>query len=255
MELCDMFSLKGRRALVTGSSRGIGRGIALALAKAGAAVAVHGVKPGPMLDSAAEEITALGAEAFKATGDLASSQEVAALIQSCRKSFGAPDILVLNASVQRYMPLEEFDADEFAREYAANLKSTIELVKAFTPDMKAKKWGRVLAIGSVNQWKQSPRLPVYASTKSAQANFMVSCARQLSKFGITANNLAPGVIVTDRNREALSDQEFSDKVLSGIPAGRFGQPADCAGLALLLCSDAGAYITGEDIAVDGGMRL
>ena len=249
------FDLKGRRALVTGSSRGIGRAIALALAKAGASVVVHGVKHSEKLDSTVSEIRALGVESAALAGDLGISKEVAALALACRKSFGAPDILVLNASVQSYMPLEEFSAEEFEREYATNLRSSIELVKEFLPDMKARKWGRILSIGSVNQWTPSPRLPVYASTKAAQANFILSCARHNSQFGITANNLAPGVIVTDRNREALSDQDFSDKVMAGIPAGRFGAPEDCAGLALLLCSDAGGYITGTDIAVDGGMRL
>jgi len=251
----DMFNLKGRVALVTGSSRGIGRAIALALAEAGAAVAVHGVKPGAKLDSAAEEVCKLGVKSAALTGDLSSSKEVAALAKSCRETLGSPDILVLNASVQSYMPLEEFSAEEFEREYNTNVRSSMELVKEFLPEMRTRKWGRILSIGSVNQWRQSPRLPVYASTKSALANFMVSCARHNSQFGITANNLAPGVIVTDRNREALADQEFSDKILASVPAGYFGAPEDCAGLALLLCSDAGRYITGEDIAVDGGMRL
>jgi len=253
--MTDIFKIKGRVALVTGSSRGIGRAIAQALAQAGAVVGVHGVKESKALDEAVEELRALGGTAEPLTGDLASSEEVAILARRCRETIGAPDILILNASIQTYMPLENFSAAELEREYAVNVRSSFELVKEFLPDMKAKKWGRILAIGSVNQWKPSPRLPVYASSKAALSNFMLSCARHNSQFGITANNLAPGVIVTDRNREALSDQDFSDKVMAGIPAGRFGKPDDCAGLALLLCSDAGAYITGADIPVDGGMSI
>jgi glucose 1-dehydrogenase len=253
--MMKLFNLKGRVALVTGSSRGIGRSIALALAEAGATVAVHGIRQSENLLSIQNEIRANGGQAVAVTGDIGDSSDVAGIVQACRETCGAPDILVLNASAQAYMPLDEFSAAEFDKEFAANVRSAMELVRAVLPNMKAKGWGRILSIGSVNQWKPSPRLPVYAATKSALANFIIYCARHYSSFGITANNLAPGVITTDRNAEALSDQEFSDKLLAGIPAGRFGTPEDCAGLALLLCSDAGAYITGEDIAVDGGMRL
>jgi len=251
----ELFDLKGHVALVTGSSRGIGRAIALALARAGASMAVHGVRPGENLTAAHNEIQALGVPTVELTGDLSDSKDVEKIIHDCRVFCGAPDILVLNASIQTYMPIEEFSAEEFEKEFASNVRSAFELVHAFLPDMKAKGWGRILSIGSVNQWKQSPRLPVYAATKSALANFMVSCARHNSRYGITANNLAPGVITTDRNRDALSDRDFSEHLRATIPAGRFGTPEDCAGLALLLCSNAGAYITGEDIAIDGGMHF
>lgn len=255
MDSKALFDLTGRVALVTGSSRGIGRAIALALGRAGASVAVHGVKPGAQLEAVTAEIRQGGGQAASVTGDLGCSAEVAALAGQCRQALGAPDILVLNASIQHYMPIESFSPAEFEREYAVNVRSCIELVQEFLPDMKARRWGRILAIGSVNQWTPAPRLPVYASTKAALANFMLSCARHQTQFGITANNLAPGVILTDRNREVLADEEFSRKVLAGIPAGRFGQPEDCATLALLLCSEAGSYISGADIPVDGGMSL
>lgn len=250
-----LFNLKGRTALVTGSSRGIGRAIALELARAGADLLVHGTRPGESLDSAAAEIGATGSKAVALTGDLGDAGETEQLIRACRETAGAPDIVVLNASVQSYMPLEAFAPGEFEREFAVNVRSAFQLVRAFLPEMKAKGWGRLLSIGSVNQWMPSPRLPVYAATKAALANFMLGCARAYAGHGITANNIAPGVIVTGRNREALADAAFRARALEGIPAGRFGTPGDCAGLALLLCSDAGAYITGTDIAVDGGMRL
>lgn len=253
--MTNLFNLKGRVALVTGSSRGIGRAIALALAEAGATVAVHGVRRSENLTSIQSQIQANGGKAVAVTGNIGDSGSVAGIVNACRETCGAPDILVLNASVQAYMPIEEISVAEFDREIAANLRSAFELVRAFLPDMKAKGWGRILSIGSVNQWKPSPRLPVYAAIKSALANFIVNCALQYSRYGITANNLAPGVITTDRNAKALSDQEYSEQLRTNIPAGRFGTPEDCAGLALLLCSDAGAYITGEDIAVDGGMHL
>jgi len=250
-----LFNLTGRVALVTGSSRGIGRAIALALAEAGATLALHGTRPGAALDSTLREIEASGGRAVTLTGDIGDSNGVADIVTACREACGAPDILVLNASVQAYMPLEEFSAVEFDRETAANLRSAFEFIRAFLPDMTARGWGRVLSIGSVNQWKPSPRLPLYAATKAAQVNLITGCARHNAASGVTFNNLAPGVITTDRNAGALANQAYKDQILAAIPAGRFGTPADCAALALLLCSDAGAYITGEDIAVDGGMRL
>ena len=113
----------------------------------------------------------------------------------------------------------------------------------------------MVALGSVNQWRQSPRLPIYAATKSAISNLIQNCARKYAADGITFNTIAPGVIATDRNTEALADQEIVAKLLTVIPAKRFGLAEDCAGIALLLASDAGSYITGCDIPVAGGMQL
>jgi len=255
MDFKTLFNLDGRCALVTGSSRGIGNAIATALAEAGASVIVHGSRKGGALDAALEAIKAKGGKAAGVAADIGDSAGVASLVSESKAAFGHVDILVLNASIQSYQFLEDFTEEEFFRQYNANLKSSFELIKAFLPGMKERSWGRVLSIGSVNQWKPSPKLPIYASSKAALANLVLNCARESSKYGVTANNLAPGVILTDRNREALGDKEYSDKILSMIPAGRFGNVADCAGLALLLCSDAGGYITGADIPVDGGMGL
>ena len=121
--------------------------------------------------------------------------------------------------------------------------------------MQAKHFGRIIALGSVNQWKQSPRLVVYSATKSALSNVIQNCARKYACDNITFNTIAPGVMATDRNREALSDPSTVEKLMTVIPAKRFGTPEDCAGLALLLASEAGAYITGTDIPVAGGMQL
>ena len=153
------------------------------------------------------------------------------------------------------MTVEDFEENEFVREYAVNLKSSFELIKAALPHMKSQKWGRVLSIGSVNQWKQNPRLSVYSTTKSAQVNLVMNCAREYAEYGITFNNLAPGVISTDRNAEALANESIRKKLFTMIPAARFGKTEDCVGPALMLCSEAGSYITGADIPVTGGMHL
>ncbi len=223
------FRLDGRVALVTGSSRGIGLAIADTLENHGARVIRHGLQ----------------------TADLSSSEETARLLSTC----GPVDILVLNASCQYYQTIEEFAPEDFVKQADVNLRSSFQLIQGVIPGMRGKNWGRVLAIGSINQWKQSPRLAVYAATKAALSNLMQNCARTYAACGMTFNTLAPGVIATDRNRAALAEPSCSEQLLATIPARRFGTPADCAGAALLLCSEAGAYITGADIPVAGGMQL
>ncbi len=241
MSVFDTFNLKGKRALVTGSSRGIGKAVADALADAGAEVIRHGTKENPELSAQGDYVAA----------KLGDDAELERLIEKV----GAVDILVLNASVQCYQTMEDFTAAEFEEHFKVNVQSSMRLIQAFLPGMQKSGWGRVLALGSVNQWKQSPRLPVYAATKSALSNVMQNCARKYAAEGITFNTLAPGVIATDRNAEVLADEKVVPLILEKIPARRFGMAEDCAATALLLCSDAGAYITGVDIPVAGGMQL
>ncbi|HPS52887.1 MAG TPA: SDR family oxidoreductase [Phycisphaerae bacterium] len=251
MNIQQLFDLSGRTALVTGSSRGIGKAIAVILAAAGAKIFLHASKSGEKLDAAAKEINAAGGEAIAIAANLSSGGEIDTLIQQ----IGQLDILVLNASTQFYGTIESFNADDFQFQYDVNVRSTFKLIKAFLPGMQERNWGRLLSIGSVNEFKPAPRLAVYSSTKAAQTNLILNCARQYSQFGITANNLAPGVIMTDRNGKALEDGQFREILLESIPAKRFGRPEDCAAMALLLCSNAGAYITGANIPVTGGMDL
>ncbi len=242
----SMFSLAGQTALVTGSSRGIGRAIAEAFAKAGANVLVHGSKKSAALDEAA---AACGGIAV--VGDLASPEGVEALIAAVPP----PDILVLNASTQSYVTLEEYDEAEFLREFQTNVGSAFRLVQAFAPAMCERRRGRIIAVGSVNQFRPSPRLTVYSATKAALQSLVLNAAKSYAPFGVTVNNLVPGVILTDRNVEPLKDDAYRAKILDLIPAGNFGCPEDCAGAALLLASDAGRYITGIELPVTGGMHL
>ena len=250
-----IFDLTGKTALITGSSRGIGRALATCFAQAGANVIVHGSCSSKKLDETVSEINKLGGNVIGIAADLSKNEQVAELITKSSKVFGSIDILILNASIQSYMTVEDFEEEEFQREYDVNLKSSFALIKAVLPDMKANNWGRVLTIGSVNQWKQSARLAIYSTTKSAQVNLVMNCAREYAKYGITFNNLAPGVITTDRNVETLADESVRQKLLAMIPSVRFGNPEECAGPALMLCSETGSYITGADIPVTGGMHL
>lgn len=249
------FSLEGKTALVTGSSRGIGAAIAVGLAEAGADVIVHCSTNRPAADAVAERIRAFGRRCHVIQADLAADGAPQRIVAPARQAFSAIDILVLNASVQFRRAWNEPNPAEFDNQVAINLRSTVELIQLLTPSMIERGWGRVLTIGSVQQYRPHSQMMIYASLKSAVENITRNLARQLSHTGVTFNNISPGIIETDRNTEALSDPQRRQAALAAVPMGRFGQAEDCVGAALLLCSDAGSYITGIDLPVDGGLRL
>ena len=242
-----MFNLTGKRALVTGSTQGIGYEIARVLRAYGAEVYIHCLRDEVKARAIAAELKS----DLWVTGDLGDLECVKRIFEKT----GALDIVVANASVQFRAPWTEISAEEFERQINVNLRSTLELMQAYIPAMQAKKWGRFLAVGSVQQYRPHMHMAVYAASKCAIQSLVHNVAKQVAKDGVTVNSLVPGVIATPRNNEALSDAEYAKTVLSGIPAGFAGQPSDCAGAALLLCSDAGRYITGIELPVDGGMKL
>lgn len=242
-----MFDLTGKRALVTGSTQGIGYAIAKAFYDYGAEVYVHC----SVDEIIAQKIAAEIGSGLWVTGDLGDSECVKRMYEKT----GVLDIVVANASVQFRTPWNEISTEEFDRQINVNLRSTLELMQAYIPAMQVKKWGRFLVVGSVQQYRPHTQMAVYAASKCAMQSLVHNVAKQVAEDGVTINNLVPGVIVTPRNDEALADVEYAKKVISGIPAGFAGQPSDCAGAALLLCSDAGRYITGIELPVDGGMKL
>lgn len=162
------------------------------------------------------------------------------------------DALVLNASLQYRNHWEEIPLSEVYEQLNCNFVSSLMLIQAAVPNMKKKGWGRIVTVGSVQEAKPHPDMLIYSASKAAQTNMVKSLSLQLAPFGITVNNMAPGVIYTDRNVEALSDPEYAKKVTASIPVGFYGTPDDCAGTVSLLCSDEGRYITGQSIYVDGG---
>jgi NAD(P)-dependent dehydrogenase (short-subunit alcohol dehydrogenase family) len=254
----DTFRVDGRVALVTGARRGIGRAIAIALAVQGANVAVHHVDNDEERRDAEAVVAEIVAHGGRATGfaadfaDSGSARDVAARVAA---ALGPIDILVLNASIELLEDYTTISPERFDRQIAINLRAPLELLQAALPGMKARGWGRVLAIGSIQQRKPSNRMLVYAGTKSAQNNWVRNLARQVGPTGVTINNLAPGAIWTARNNEFMSDDAFRGAFEQRIPLGRLGNPADLVGAALLLCSDAGRYINGADLFVDGGLAV
>ena len=254
MASIDLYNLKGKTALVTGSSQGIGKAIAIGLARRGADVIVHYRSEEELANETVSEIRKLDRKCIPIKADLAKA-DAAETIYGQSMKFSPVDILVLNASVQIRKKWQDITTEEFELQINVNLRSTLMLIQKFIDHMKEQKWGKILTLGSVQQKRPHPDMLVYSASKSAIANMVKSLAIQLAPFNINVNNLAPGVFGTVRNKEALNDPVYYGKIASKIPLGYIAKPEDCAELAVLLCTDAGKYITGEDIFIDGGMNI
>ena len=231
--LKEKFSLEGKVALVTGSTRGIGKAIGDAFEEYGAKVIRHNTK----------------------VCDLADPKAIEEFFDRLEAEGSMPDIVVANASIQDKFPWSEFPLDVARKEMQVNFFATFRMFQRCYPKMKAQKWGRLLVVGSVQERRPHVEMVAYAATKSAQENIVRNIARQVAGEGITVNNLCPGAFATDRNREALSNPVYAEKVMAAIPMHYAGSPEDAAGAALLLASDAGRYITGATLMVDGGLCL
>ena len=229
----EKFDLTGKIALVTGSTRGIGKAIGDALEEYGAKVIRHNTK----------------------VCDLSDPTAIDTFFAKLETEGTMPDILIANASIQEKIPWTEFPMDEARKEIQVNFLATLRMFQLCYPKMKAQKWGRLIVVGSVNERRPHPDMCVYAATKSAQENLVRGIARQVAAEGITVNNLCPGVFYTDRNKECLADLVYGPKVTAAIPMHDYAMPEDAAGTALLLASDAGRYITGATIIIDGGLSI
>jgi NAD(P)-dependent dehydrogenase (short-subunit alcohol dehydrogenase family) len=252
MSIMDQFSLAGRTALVTGARREIGRAIALTLAELGARIAIHHAGTAEETadaDAVVHEIEQAGGVA-RAFGQDFAADDAGRLLASAVSAWAAVDILVLNASIELPEAYQDISRAHFDRQIAVNLRTPLELLQSLVPPMAERGWGRVLTIGSVQQMRPHPKMMVYAGTKAAQWNWMRNLARQFGGKGVTVNNLAPGAILTARNRDQMAVEGAA--LVERIPAGRLGHPNDLCGAAALLCSDAGAYINGVNLYVDGG---
>ncbi len=252
MDLDTIFGLKGRTALVTGSSRGIGAAIAEGLAGAGAHVILHGVKAGATA-GVQRRINDNGGTAQELAGDLSASGAGRDLIEQA-EAIAPIDILVINASAQINASLSELTCEDLTFQVAVNFGSTVDMLQTLLPLMGARKWGRVVSIGSINQYRPKGVVTAYAATKAAQHNLIQSQARDYAKENVLLNTLAPGLIDTDRNahRRDQDPAGWAEYVRTLNWMGRAGRPEEMVGAAIFLSSQACSFMTGESIFLTGG---
>ena len=261
--VADRFSMVGRRALITGGSVSIGREIALAFAEAGADVAIHYAQAADTAfglpsaaEKTAEEVRDRGRTCALVQADFELPGEGNRCIKEAIKAMGGLDVLVVCASVQYRIPFEDVTTEQIDRQIQINFKTTLELLQSALPIMREAGFGRILTIGSVNQIAPESVLSVYSALKSAQHNLSFNLAREYAQFGITINNLSPGLIATERNKWRREDADSWRAIEQDCsPIRRAGKPSEMAGAALMLCSEAGSYITGADLQATGGRHL
>ncbi len=246
------FDLQGKVALITGAGRGIGMSVAETLAMAGCAVVVQDIDQ-DVAQSVADRIVAAGKKAVAMGGDVTDLTLPSKLVKETVSRLGGIHILINNAAIQNFMPFLDLPIDEMEREYRANIITPVLLCQQVIPIFKSQKWGRIINFGSIQQIRGGPQTVAYSMTKAAIVNLTKALMRELAPDGITINVIAPGYFDTWRNRH--HGERMEQQAKQWVPIGRVGVPADCAGTALLLCSDAGAYITGQSIHVDGGMAF
>jgi 3-oxoacyl-[acyl-carrier protein] reductase len=236
--------LKGKVALVTGSSRGIGRAIALALAEAGADIVVNFLRRAEEAQAVAQRVGELGRRCACIQADVSSASEVERLVREGEKRVGAVDILVNNAGISRPQAIEEISERDWDEVIAANLKSCFLMTQAVLPGMRARRWGRIVNLSSVAAQVGGVVGPHYAASKAGMLGMTHYYAQRLAKEGITVNAIAPALVETEMvmsNPNARREH---------IPVGRFGAPEEVAAVAVMLARN--GYMTGQTVNVNGG---
>jgi len=242
-----MADLKGRIALVTGGSRGIGRAVAMALAEAGAAVAVNYLERATEAQIVVEAIRGAGGRAMAVAADVSRSAAVSQMMASVTRELGPVDVLVNNAGIGLIRSVDELTEEDFDRTIAVNLKSAFLCIQAVAPGMRERKWGRIINISSGAARGAGGIGPHYNASKAGMEGLTRGYAARLVKDGITVNAVAPSLIETDMVRSGLASSP------ARIPLGRFGTAEECAQVVLMLVGN--AYMTGQTVALSGGMSF
>src|ERR1700730_8337512 len=247
----EVFQLNGKNALVTGSRRGLGAAIAVALAKAGANVGCHGRDANP--GAACDEVRAASRKTFYFSADLADSKSCSGLIEKTISEFGSIDILVNNAGMIRRAPAAEYSAAFWDELIAVNLTAVFHLSQLAGRHMLERgTGGKILNIASLLSFQGGILVPAYAAAKGGVAQLTKALANEWAAKGINVNAIAPGYMATDNTTALRNDPVRSRQILDRIPAARWGEPDDIAGAAIFLCSSASDYVHGHVLVVDGG---
>ena len=248
------FSLAGRTALVTGSTTGLGKAMAIALGRAGARVALNYHHNTARAEAAFAEFQAAGGQGALFKADVTSETEVPALVGEISRSLGPVDILILNATpLQPLKPIEHYDWAFYQQMLDFFVKSPFLLSKACLPHMKSQRWGRIINIGSEVVARGVPNFTAYVAAKGGQNGFNRSLASEVARWGITVNMICPGWIPVERHLNDPKEEKEAYRVL--IPADRWGVPEDVAGAAVYLASDAAGFVNGQNLHVNGGMTV
>lgn len=246
--------LQGKTALVTGSSAGIGRAIALRLAQEGANIIVAVHHPGADADEVAANIRTTGRDAFIVTGDVGNVAAARALIEQGAQAAGGIDILINNAGVEVRAAFTDVTEADYDRVLDTNLKGPFFLTQSFVQQLRtARRGGKIINISSVHEELPFPHFTSYCASKGGLRMMMRNLAIELAPLGITVNNIAPGAIQTPINRQLMANARQLEALLENIPLDRLGRPEDVAGLAAFLASADADYITGTTLFIDGGL--
>jgi 2-deoxy-D-gluconate 3-dehydrogenase len=248
--ILERFSLKGKTALVTGSSRGLGAAIALALAEAGANVAVHGSRTVPQATQYL--VSKAGRESLALMGDVSDAAVCISLVEETVAHFGRIDILVNNAGIIRRAPAIEHSEEDWKAVIDTDLTSVFRLTKQAGKHMLAQGAGKIINIASLLTFQGGVFVPSYAAAKGAVGQLTKAFANEWAAKGINVNAIAPGYMATDNTEALRANPERSRQILERIPAARWGSPEDMAGAAVFLASSASDYVHGHVMVVDGG---
>ena len=250
-----MFDLTGQVAVITGSSRGIGRAIAEAMAQAGARVVVSSRKQ-PACDAVVAAIQGMGGEALAVPCNVGDRAQLVALVDRTIDHWGRIDILVCNAAVNPYFgPMSKMPDDAYDRIMNTNVRSNFWLCNMAAPHMVQAGGGSIVIVSSIGGTHGSPSIAVYDMSKAADSSLARSLAVEWGPRGIRANCIAPGLIKTDFSRAFWQNEQLLAHVENGLPLRRIGLPEDMGGVAVFLASPAAAYLTGQTITVDGGISI
>ena len=246
--------MKRRRVLVTGSSRGIGKAIAVAFAEEGYDVAVNASRLSHLAE-VSSEIRRMNREVLELEGDIGDPSSVGIIFNKLEENFGGLDVLVNNAGVQSRYPVDNMPVDEWNRVINVNLRGAFLCIKEAVKLMQNSDNPSIINITSVHETLPKPYYVHYSASKAALGMITKTLALELASRGIRVNAIAPGAMATDMNKELLEDEDKLRQVVGMIPLGRLGDPREVAYVAVFLASDKARYITGATIYVDGGLRL